>query len=318
MSNETADADLDAEMQQLMEQEAQEKAAAAAMKAPEPQPDIAHTPIPDAQVQPVEPVSEPVAPTPAPVTPSADDALEKARKKGLTEPHDIARAYQELQDEFHRRNQAGHPGYRDVQNGNPAPQAPPPPPNWNPAPQYPPQGYQYAPPPPSRQDVTNNLAKKYGMDPEDIERLMPMMVDAAEAIASRRTSGIERELAQVRQQSERSAEFQQLIQDPAFADKRVQDEMREVLKDGELYRRGGRVHTTAFQMALANLARKQLQQGFTPESRTPSNNPPVTAGGGNGSANTLPFRITDDVIASWDMKDQDAYFRSGGKTIPKR
>lgn len=316
MSDEITDQELDEEMRQLMEKEAAEKVAATAIAEPEPQP-AESTPEPQAQPEVQSPESVPQKPA-AVETPKADDPMERARRKGLDTPEALARSLASLEDEFHRRNQAGHPGYRDLQNGNPAPTPPPPPPQWAPQPQYPPQGYGYQPPPPSRQDVTQNLAKKYGMDPDDIERLMPMMVDAAEAIAARRTSHLERELSDVRRQSMRSAEFTELMQDPAFADPRVQAEMREVLKDGSLFQRGGRVYTTALQIAVGNLYRKQLQQGSIPESRTPSNTPPVTAGGGNGSANTAPFKVTDAMVASWTDAEQDAFFKSNGKIIPKR
>lgn len=315
MSDENTDQELDEEMRQLMEKESEAKAAVQVAE-PEPQPEPAAEPEPTAQAQVEEPVQEPVAQTPDTEKPVANDPLEWAKKKGLTSPEAIARSLQSMEDEFHRRNQAGHPGYRDLQNGNPAP-APTPPPNWGPRPDT--NGYGYPPPPPpSRGDVTQNLARKYGMDPEDVERLMPMVVDAAEAIATRRTAHLEREVMSVRRESERSAEFNRLMQDPHFVDPRVQSEMREVLKDGQLFQRGGQAYTTAFQMALANLARKQLQQGGIPDTRTPSNNPPVTAGGGNGSASSGPVQINEKVFGSWTEAEQKAFLESNGRKVPKR
>jgi hypothetical protein len=126
----------------------------------------------------------------------------------------------------------------------------------------------------------------------------------------------EGELSGIRRQTERSAEFQELMQDPAFVDPKVQAEMREVLKDGSLFQRGGRVYTAALQIAVGNLYRKQLQQGSPATAN--HNNPPVTAGGGNGSANTQPRKITEAVFNSWTDEEQDAYMKSGGKAIPKR
>ena len=269
-------------------------------------------------MQPEAPVQTPVTP-PATEQPAANDPLEWAKKKGLDTPEAAVRALQKLEEEFHRRNQAGHPGYRDLGNGNPAPQPQvPPAPQWTPQPQVPafqpPYGYP-PPPPPNRADINQSLARKYGMDPEDVERLMPMMLDAADAIATRKTAALERHVMNVTRQTERNAEFQTLMQDPAFLDPRVRAEMHEVLKDGQLFQQGGRAYTTAFNMALANLARKQLQQGVAPEVR-PSNMPPVTAGGGNGSANTAPFKVTEAIFNTWTDEQQEAFLTKGA--IPKR
>lgn len=325
MSNATDDelenlSDEELEKQAL---EAEAKQTKAATEEPSPEPQAVDTASQATAPETSEPSVTP-SPTPEPVSDRQQgndkDPMERARRKGLDTPEALARSLASLEDEFHRRNQAGHPGYRDVQNGNPAPQ-PTPPQNWNPqpmAPNYPPPGYGYPPPMPNRRDVSRSLAEKYGMDPEDVERLMPMMVDAAEAIASRRTQHLERELMGVRRQSERNSEFNQLMQDPAFADPRVQTEMREVLKDGSLFQQGGRAYTTAFNLALANLARKQLQQEMPKGNPNPTNNPPFTAGGGNGSANTAPYAINEKVFLGWSEEQQKAFIESNGTKIPRR
>lgn len=320
MSDENAvsipDPELDAELQQMMEQEAKTKAATATAT---PEPEVPATPTPEPQVQaPVEPVREPVAPQ-APST-NGDDPLKWADKKGLRTPEEIARAYQQLEQEFGRRNQAGHPGYQDLNNGNPAPQPPPPPQNWNPNPQMPaygpPQGYGYPPPPPNRASVTAEMAKRYGVDAEDIERLMPMMVDAAEAIASRRTASLEQKLMNVERRTSRTDEVMRLSQDPAFLTDEVQSEIRKVFSSNPvlLQRPGG--YEVAYNEAIKSLYRQKLQQGSP--GTTNHNNPPVTAGGGNGSANTAPRKITPEVAATWTDDEFDAYMKSGGKVIPKR
>lgn len=319
MSDEQEDKDLEAMRQLIEQQEAKERseAATAAIDAPAPQPqDTPEAPVEAQAQEPQAPTPEPVTPTrSAPETPAQDDPVKWAQKKGLNSPEAIARSLQQMEQEFHKRNQQGHPGYQDLNPGQPAPQTPPqPPPNWNPNPQgFPPYGY--PPPPPQRQDISRSLAQRYGMDPEDVERLMPMVVDAAEAIASRRTMALERQFADVQRQSARSSELMQLSQDPAFVDPRVQKEMHEVLKDGSIFQRERAPYAAAFNQAMQNLARKTLQQGAVPE-RT--NQPPTTAGGGNGSANHAPMKITDAVFNSWTDAEQDTYMKSNGRILPKR
>jgi hypothetical protein len=165
--------------------------------------------------------------------------------------------------------------------------------------------------------MNQELSRETGIDPDDIERLMPLVVKVSKAVSASQNAQLQNEMSELRRQAARSSEFQQLMQDPAFVDPRVQAEMSQVLKDGSIYQRSGTPHVLAFNIALANLARKQLQQGTTPEP-TSHNRPPTTAGGGNGSANTSPIKITDAIIASWTPKEQDAYFYSNGRVIPKR
>ena len=325
MSNENDTENLsDEELKELAEAEAsQTKAAPVEKDVPEPQPDAVE---PASQTPAPEPNEPPVTPSPSP-EPVNDgrqdrdkDPMDRLRRKGLDTPEAIARSYMQMEEEFHRRNQAGHPGYRDLNNGNPAP-APVPPPNWSPNPQIPqgyPQGNGYQQPPASRRDVSQRLAEKYGMDPDDVERLMPMVVDAAESIAARRTNELQVQLFEIRRQSARTSEFQTLMQDPAFTDPRVQAEMQNVLKDGSLYQRSATPHATAFNIALANLARKQLQQGTMNGNASPTNMPPATAGGGNGSANTAPYRITEKEVEKWSDDQFKTFLDSNGRVVPRR
>lgn len=307
MSDETEVSDVE-EMNRLMELEKAERPAATAT---EPEPEPATTPEPTSEAEQHAPA--PVTPTPAQETPSAADPLKWAEKKGLNSPEALARSLQSMEEEFHRRNQAGHPGYRDIPNGNPAPMPPAPPPNWNPNPQAP--AYGYPPPPPPAFDK-RELARRYDMDPDDFDKIARLNADLTRQAIAMERQRWEGEMSEVRRSTARNAEFTQLMQDPAFSDPRVQAEMREVLKDGQLFQQGGPVYARAFNMALANLTRKQLQQGAVPENRTPSNTPPVTAGGGNGSAKT--YQVNQAMFDSWSLKDQEAFLKSDGRVLPKR
>jgi hypothetical protein len=301
------------EMEQQIEQVAEaEKAKAAQESAPTPEPLVA-SPAPEPAKSEEAPVAQ-VPSTPATVD---DDPLEWAEKKGLKSPEDMARALRQKEQEFHKRNQAGHPGYRDVAATPP----PPAPPAWQPRPDM--QGYQppawgYQPPVP-RGDAIREIADQYKLHPDDVRAFMPLVVDAAESIASRRTAGIEREISEVRRTTSRNNELMRLMQDPAFHDPRVNKEIHSVLdSDPTIFQRESEPHTYAFKQALENLARKQLQQGAPAGDSAGSSRPPVTAGGGNGSAFTTPRKFTPEEVGRWPLADQEAFINSNGRIFPKK
>lgn len=293
------------EMEQQLLQAAEAEKAKAAPVEPEP------TPEPDASTA---PVSEPVQD--APVTPQEvpaqdkpkDDPLEWAKRKGFKSPEDMARALLQKEQEFHRSRQQKEQ------------QPPTPPQNWQARPDmgygYPPPQYPYAPPPNPRQ-----LAPYYPtLAPEDVERLTPFVLDAAEAIANRKVADLERrmgsQVGEIQRQAERNSEMMRLMQDPAFTDSRVQKELHKVLdEDPTIFQRERTPYTYAYEKALVNMARTQLQQGLTQES-IPRNTPPVTAGGGTGF--TPSRKITEREFESWSLEEEEAFIKSGGKTIPKR
>lgn len=325
MSNETAEAEDQElkEMEQKIEAEIAQKAEAESAKAEQ---EIAPTPEPEVSPATPEPTPD-AAPTPeVPVTPNQskaekpqDDPLTWAKQKGLDTPESLARALRQKEIEFHKRNQAGHPGYQDL-NGTQAP--PPPPQNWQPRPDmgngYPPP---YYPPQYGRTDPTIEVGRFYGLEPEDVRRLAPFIMDAARNVASQERAALEKELNEVRQSTQRNNELLSLTQDPAFRDVRVQKEIHAILDaDPSMFQREATPYASAFQKALANLARQQLQHGVVPETEAPK--PPVTAGGGNGSAFTAPVKFNDPaflrMFETWTVEQQEAFIDSGGKRFPKR
>lgn len=273
-----------------------------------------------------EPVKEPVEEpekNPAPASQSAqsepeakakeeDDPVKWAKEKGFTTPEDLARALLHKEQEFHRRNQAGHPGYRDVGGQPPAPQ-----PQWQPAPvvpQYQPQVPQYQPMP--RVDPRQIAAYYPQLAPEDIEKVLPLVMDAAQAISARDRADMERRFGNIERTTQRNNEMMSLMQDPAFRDNKVQKEIHEILdSDPTIFQRERTPLVYAYEKAVMSLYRKQLQQGVSEEK---SPRPPVTAGGGNGSANTTPWRPTEEEVSKWDVKDLERYMKSNGKVLPKR
>lgn len=298
------------EMEKQLIQQAEEDKAKAAQKESEPSPEPVAQPAPVA-----EPVSEAPVPSvteqPSEAEKPKDDPMEWARKKGLKTPEDMARLLKQREQEYHESRQKEKAA------------TPPPVPTWNPTPEMNP-GFQpqfYQPPQPQRLNP-RELAPYYpNVHPDDIERFMPVIIDAADAISNRKMASLEQrfgaQFGAIQRSNERNNELMQLMQDPAFRDERVQREINAVIDtDPSIFQRQG-AYTTLFKEALSNLARKQLQQGVATETPT-GQKPPFTAGGGNGSAFTGPVKITERDFDQWSAKDQEAFLSSNGRIVPKK
>lgn len=317
-----AERELEEEKQQLIQAAETEKAKAEPEQALPPEPIVPPAPAPSTSS---EPTVTPTSSEPEPAQPATvkDDPLKWAEKKGLKTPEDMARALQQKEQEFHKRNQAGHPGYRDINPEQPVP--PPPPPNWQPRPEMgypPPYDYGYPPPPPMPPQRINarDIAAFYPqLDPQDVERVLPLIMDTVKAVSSNQRSDLQREIFDIRRSAERNNELMSLMQDDAWKDNRVQEEIHRLADaNPTIFQRPG-AYTLLFKEALGNLARKQLQQGVTSEpTATMNNKPPVTAGGGNGSANTGPRKFTEREINSWSIEDQKAFLTSNGRVYPRK
>lgn len=294
---EEEDKELD-DLKDQIEQLAEEQPKAEETPSPEP---VKETVVSETEVE--TPATEP-EPAKADVQ---DNPMEWAKKKGYKNPEDMARALLQKERAFHESQQKA----KEVQ---------PPTPQWQPAPQiqqFPPQ---YLPPYQPNPGI-RQIAANYPQIPvEDFERLFPVIVDAAEAISSRKVQAIENKYAFVERQTERNSELMALMQDPAFRDERVQKEIHTILdSDPSIFQREKTPLVYAFKEAIFNLGRKGLQQGANNGIETVKGNiPPVTAGGGNGSANITPRKFTERDIEKWTHEEIKAYMNSNGKVIPKK
>lgn len=324
MSNETLEEreqelnELKTQIEQAAEAE-KEKAVAVANTPPLPSPEILASSAPEVQT-PVE--NNSVTPQVPEVEKPKDDPMEWAKAKGFKTPEDMARALLQKERAFHESRQ------KQAQNQQPAT---PPIPEWRPQPNMG-GGYEYQPAPAyippqptspySGGDGFRELASLYPqIDPEDLRRFMPVVVDAAQAIARRERVELEKQITSIQRSTERNNELMTLMQDPAFRDNRVQKEIHVVLDaDPSIFQRERQPLVEAYRKAMENLARKQiLQQGVNLENNsTTGNMPPVTAGGGNGSAVTSPRKITQKEFDSWSVKDQEAFLKSNGAKIPRK
>lgn len=299
---ETEDKELNDMRDQINQLVETEKEKAEQEEAPHPEPEVKAPESP-------EPDSAPVAPPEAKA--EGKDPLEWAKKKGFNTPEDMARALLQKDQEFHQSRQKAE---REA--------APPPPPaiNWQPRPDmgqgYPPPQYGY-PPPQARTDYRDVAALYPQLDPDDVRRVMPLILDAAKVISQQDKAELERKYGQIERTTQRNNELMSLMQDPAFKDERVQKEIHSILDaDPTIFQRERTPFAFAFKEAVFNMGRKQLQQGMSEE--TAPTKPPVTAGGGNGSANTSPSKVSTRDTEKWTADQLGAFIKSGGKIVPKR
>lgn len=275
--------------EQIAEKQRELKAAAAAKPvAPAPEP----TPIP-ASVPP-EPAPAPFdankPPQAAPESgadgvpgPTGNDKPEWKKwieKKGFKGPEDMVRSMRELERELHSRGRG---------NGADAPQP------ALPEPPIQPRQPSYAPPALSLEE----LAKRYNMDPSDLERVAPLAADIAANQVARVMAPLQAEVQSLRRDTARNAEFQGLKEDPAFADPRVQFEMHQILRENpSILQNEPAPYRYAFNEALRTMGRRILEGSITPDPQAPPVSgppgmpiaPPRTAGGG-GSGSGAPSGI---------------------------
>lgn len=318
MSNETERLEAEQELKQMEQQLTQEKEKLDAAKAAQ---DYALSPEPivepSSEAKPVDETTVTSQPSEVSEEKPKDDPMEWAKRKGYKSPEDMARELLKKDQDYHRSREKE----RQV-----APQQPIQP-QWQPEPQgfQPGFGFQpqpnFAPQQPGRVSPRDFAQYYPQLSPDDVERVLPMVLDAAEAISKRQITAFQQQwgqqFGQIQRTTDRNNELMTLMQDPAFRDERVQREVHAVLdSDPSIFQRQG-AYTFAYEKALANMTRKQLQQGVATENPI-EQRPPVTAGGGNGSAFTGPAKISEKDFDRWSLKDQEAFINSNGRVFPKK
>lgn len=243
-------------------------------------------------------------------------------KKGFKTPEDMAQSLREMERELHKRALE-------------AKKAEPPPP---PAYQQPPVGYPpyipvpvpgyvqqppaYVPAPPPLVDV-NKLAARYGMDPEDFEKVAAIANDLADSKIESRLrfslSPLVNQVQSLNKETTRNREMVDLMSDPAFKNPQVQYEMHRVLEQNPAIFDTVSPYRTAYNEALIRIGRAAAgnqNPAPPPPVTAPSSRPPTTAGGGGGGAGApsgeLPPTVTTDVFAKMKLEDKKAYLKQVG------
>lgn len=262
------------------------------------------------------------------VVPEVDDWW---AKKGFKTPEDIANSYRELERELTRKNQEA--AARNV----PPPAPPPVTPGFDPwaglpqqAPAWQPRGIQpsapLAMPPPH---VIEQLAKQYGLTPEDFEKVYMVANDLSKvnvrAELDRVLPGLANQVRAMNADLTRQREMVDLMSEPTWKNPQVQFEMHKVLQDDPaIIQRQPLPYRYAHDEALKRIAKANLggsnsfqgaPTGNAPAS--PGNRPPSVAGG-NGKAPEVPVsgqgrqEIDADQFAALSLDDKRKFLQGLG------
>lgn len=291
------------------------KAAATATPAPVAVTPSAQVPVPATQGD-VPPAGNPAKAVLVTGNAELDEWLEK---KGPMTLENLASSYRESEREMYRKMEEA----RKTQ-GQPVTPAPPVPPAT-----FPPYVYQtppppaYMPPPVQPPQNVEQLAKQYGLSPEDFEKVAPLANDMARSVVEQelrrvlppmyqQINGVNREMG-------RQKELVELMSDPAFKNPQVQFEIDRILKEEpNTFAAQAQPVRYAFEKALTRIARSNLG-GSTGQSTStvvpgvvPSTQrPPSTAGGngngGGGAPQGTPQEMTPELFARMSMDEKKAH-----------
>lgn len=255
-------------------------------------------------------------------------------KKGFKSADDMAQSYRELERELHRRAIET----RTPPAGQPPAAPPAGMPSWQmypPTPMTPPPGYNpgWAPPaaPPSAPPAVNveQLARQYGLDPADFERVSALANDLADSRIqhhlNRVLPPVFNRVASMDKEVRRQNDLVNLMADPAFKNPQVQYEMHRVLEENPaIFDQQHLPVRYAYNEALMRIARANIGGSTTPavppapagRPDAANNRPPSTAGGngsgGGGAPSGAPTEITPENFAGMNLQDKRAHLRSLG------
>lgn len=218
----------------------------------------------------------------APTSSEEPEWQKVAREKGWKTPEDAVRSYQNLEKEFHARNQ-------QMRQQQQPPQVvyQQPPPAYTPYQQMP----IYQPPMVPQPNLVEELAQRYNIPTEDAKRLLPFVGEIANAAAMNAAAQVERRYAPVvqnlSQKVKRQDEMMEIVQDPAMRNPRVQFEVNRILQENPTaFQSEEQPLRWALDRALRNIAQESIRadQAFNSGSIPGfSMTPPVTAGSGSGN-----------------------------------
>jgi hypothetical protein len=218
-------------------------------------------------------------------TDKAVDLQEWAKKKGIdwTTEETVLSALHKSDQAFHAKRQVEKAKEQERGYAPPAPSYQPPP--------------TYAPSPQPNQKVIENIARSYNMLPEDVVRLMEFNRDffetAMRAERERQKQEWEQKWGPIELETKKNSVFRELSSDPVFRNSDVQVEYHKVLDelqnaDPQSFERDPSMYKRAFDMALSNIARRnlegrKLQEGVPPNALPVNPPPPLGEGSGGGS-----------------------------------
>jgi hypothetical protein len=162
-------------------------------------------------------------------------------------------------------------------------------------------------------------ADRYGMNPEDLKKVIPLASDIAALHIQKNVHPLLSEIAALKKELNKRDERDVLRQDPAFSNPDVLAEMHDILeKDPGIFQNETAPLTFAFNEAMRSIGRRMIE-GKTVQSNSSQvltgkedqKKPPITAGNagkvGSDSKVGISDRVTPQNFASLPLKEQEKY-----------
>lgn len=236
-----------------------------------------------------QPAQTPVEPAAEKATVQSVELNEWKKKKGINwdTPDSVALELRKLDQEFHRKRAEDLkvPDQRPPQSNGWTPQPTYPPPQ--PVNPYPP----YVQPVQNQRQLVDNLARQYGVLPDDFEKIAAIQRDLTAAMMEQERQRHAKELDDMKRENIKNSEFRELSADPVFRRPEVAKAFHEVIEDLQgsdpaSFSQDPYVYRKAFDRALTNIARRNLEGSVSVESspfqlpNTPPKPLGISAGGG--------------------------------------
>jgi len=167
------------------------------------------------------------------------------------------------------------------------------------------------------------IAKQYGVDPDDLQRIGRISNDIAAYEVQRQMRPLMGEIRRLRQENEKRSTYDHVQSDPTFNDPTVLREMHEIIDaNPSVTKSNPRWMQSVHNMALSNLGRRYLEKGIRPEPAPVSSGkgptkPPPSKGGSGQARGGSPLRprseeLTPEQFAKLPAAEMEKYLRKRG------
>jgi len=274
--------------------------------------------------------SEPAATTQpatekATVSKESVELQEWKKKKGINwdTPDSVALELRKLDQEFHKKR-----AEELKQNGD---QRPPQANGWTPQSVYVPQPPMnpypaYVPPVQNQRQIVENLARQYGVLPDEFEKITAIQRDLTAAMMEQERRRHAQELEDMKRENIKNSEFRELSADPVFRRPEVAKEFHEVIEnlqssDPSSFSQDPYVYRKAFDRALTNIARRNLesttQYNDSPAFQLPNTPPRLLGQGSGGGRDANENGLTQAEFDRLSVEDKRKVLSQMGLVQPK-
>lgn len=166
------------------------------------------------------------------------------------------------------------------------------------------------------------IAKQYGVDPDDLQRIGRISNDIASFEVNRQMRPVMAEMRRLNQEVEKRSTYDRVQNDPTFNDPTVLKEMHEIVeKNPSVTKSNPYWMKSVHNMALTNIGRRYLERGIkeplapVPAGQGP-NRPPPSKGGSGSGVRRSPLRpvneVTPEQFAKLPLAEQEKQLKKAG------